>query len=56
MSGIFRPEFDTPKPDRFVTDSNTTFSKQVLDEWSGTPAITEIKSIIQSDGVANDFG
>ncbi len=55
-SGIKTAKLDTPEPDGFSTDGDASFSEQVFDEWSGTPAMTEIEAIVEPDGVGNDIG
>ena len=37
-----------------MADGDTAFSEQVFDEWSGTPAMTEVEAIVEPNGVTND--
>ncbi len=48
-SGIQCAELETPQPNFFIADSNAPLSKQIFDEWSGTPAVAEIESVVQPD-------
>jgi hypothetical protein len=48
-SRLERSEFDTPQPDRFAADGDTTFSQQTL-----YISMAEIKSIVEPDSVADD--
>ena len=43
-----------PETDCFAGDSDTTCSEQIFNEWSGTPAVTEVESVVEPDGVADD--
>ncbi len=47
---IRRAEFDTPQPDRLVTDPNTTLGHKVLDV-----AAAQIETMIEPDNVLNDL-
>ncbi len=49
-SGIFRSEFDTPKPDRFVTDGDTALGKEILNI-----SLAEIEAIEEPDSIRNDI-
>ena len=40
---------------RFAADRDASFGEKVFDEWSGTPAMAEIESIVQPDCVSNDI-
>jgi hypothetical protein len=55
-STVYRTELDAPQANRFSCDSDTPFGKQIFNEWSGTPAMTEIKPIVEPDGVGDDIG
>ena len=50
FTSIQRAEFDTPKPDRFWTDSDSSLSQQIFDV-----TVAQIESIVQPDGVENDI-
>jgi hypothetical protein len=45
---VFRSEFDTPQPDRLVTDPNTTLGHKVLDV-----AAAQIEAMIEPDNMLN---
>ena len=47
-------KFDTPEQDSLAADDNDSFSKQIFNEWSGTPAMAEIEPIAQPDRVTDD--
>jgi hypothetical protein len=47
---VFGSKFDAPEPDGFITDSDTTFGKQIFNI-----SMAQVESIIQPDGVADDF-
>jgi hypothetical protein len=49
--GVQSTELDTPETDRLATDSNATFSEEILDI-----PVAEIKAIVEPDGVADDIG
>jgi hypothetical protein len=44
-----------PEAYRFASDSDAALSKKIFNDWSGTPAVAEIESIVQPDGVGNDI-
>ena len=46
--GVLGTEFDTPQPDRLVTDPNTTLGHKVLDV-----AAAQIEAMIEPDNVLN---
>jgi len=48
-------ELDAPETDRFSRHSDASFSEQVLNEWSGIPAMTEIEAKIKPDGIGNNI-
>jgi hypothetical protein len=54
--GIFGTKLDTPDADGFIADGDAPFCKEIFDEWSGTPAVTEVETIVQPDRVAADIG
>ena len=39
---------------RFAADRDASFGEKVFDEWSGTPAMTEIETLVEPDGVGDD--
>lgn len=53
--GKLRAEFIAPKSNRFIADGDSSLSHQVFDEWSGTPAVTQVESVVEPDGVLDDF-
>jgi hypothetical protein len=40
---VFGSKFDAPEPDGFIADSDTTFGKQIFNEWSGTPGLLSLQ-------------
>ena len=55
-SGISGSKLDVPEADGFVTYSDTAFSEQIFDEWSGTPAVAKVESVVEPDRIADDIG
>jgi hypothetical protein len=51
--GISGAELDTPQPDGFVANCYAPFCKEIFNEWSGTPAVAEIESVVQPDRIAD---
>jgi len=49
-SGIFGSELDTPEPDCFITDSNSTLGEEIFDI-----SIAEIEPVVQPDCVTDDI-
>jgi hypothetical protein len=43
---VFGSKFDAPEPDGFIADSDTTFGKQIFNEWSGTPGSLSLQRSI----------
>ncbi|MFT6958906.1 MAG: hypothetical protein ACJAYC_003930, partial [Halieaceae bacterium] len=50
-TGIDGTEFDTPEPDSFATDSDTTLSQEIF-----YISMAEIEAIVQPDSVTDDVG
>ena len=50
-SSVYSSEFDAPKPDGFVADSDASLSQQIF-----YIAMTKIKSIVEPDSVTDDVG
>ena len=46
---VFRPDLDTPQPDRLSAGSDAPFSQEIFDI-----AMDEVESIIEPDSVGND--
>ena len=49
-TGIDGTEFDAPKSDRFVADSDAMFSEEIF-----YIAVAEIESIVEPVGIGNDI-
>jgi hypothetical protein len=45
-----------PGPNGLVAYSDATFGQEVFDEWSGTPAMAEVESVVEPDRGADDLG
>ncbi|MBT4522449.1 MAG: hypothetical protein HOC23_20810 [Halieaceae bacterium] len=52
---IYGTELDAPEADCFATDGDASLSEQIFDEWSGTPAVTQVESVVQPDSIRNDI-
>jgi hypothetical protein len=39
-----------------VEGRDAPLSQQIFNEWSGTPAMAEVETIVESDGVSDDIG
>ena len=50
-SGIHGSKLDAPESDRFPSDDDPAFSQEIFDI-----AVTEIESVVEPDGVADDVG
>ena len=50
-TGVFRPEFDAPKSDRFIGNRDAALSQQILNISKA-----HAESVVEPDGVADDFG
>jgi hypothetical protein len=50
-SGEFGSEFRAPKPDAFIAYSDAPLGEQILNI-----SVTEIESVVEPNGVADDFG
>ena len=49
--GINSAKFDTPKADCFSTDNDASFSEETFDV-----TVPQIESVVELDGVGDDFG
>ena len=49
-AGINGSELYAPEPDGFTADSDASFSEEILDV-----AVTQVESIVEPHGVADDF-
>ena len=54
-AGINGAKLDAPQTNCFTANCDASFSEKVFDEWSGTPAMAEIESIVQPDCVRNNI-
>ena len=53
-AGINGSELDTPEANRFSADGDASLSPKVFNEWSGTPAMAEIESVVEPNCVTDD--
>ena len=54
-ASIYRSGFYTPTADGFATDGDTPLSEKIFNEWSGTPAVAEVESLVEPDSIRNDI-
>ena len=49
-TGVYEPKLGTPQTNRFSADSDSSFGKQIFDV-----SVTQVKAIVEPDGVGNDI-
>jgi hypothetical protein len=54
-SSVYSTKFDTPKSNCFAADSDASLCQKIFYEWSGIPAVTEVETEVEPDGIRNDI-
>ena len=55
-SSVYGSELDAPQADSFVAYCDTAFRWEIFYEWSGTPAMAEVESVVEPNCIRDDIG
>jgi len=54
-ASIYVTKLDTPETDCFAAEGDSSLNRQIFDEWSGIPALAQIKAIVEPERIGNDI-